>query len=94
MSIKSNDTKAIEIISKVIIEAVNKCISSAPFDKTFKGVVKDNLGNNYYNLDIQGNIYKVKCLFNLENNEIVNVVFPQNNPSNMFILPNNYNDAK
>lgn len=80
--------KAIQVLSKVIKDAVAYQIATAPFDITMQGIVKDKLENNYYNIEIHGNIYKIKSENDLSVNDFVNIMLPQNNSSNMFIIPN------
>lgn len=76
---------AIKALSQTIKRAVDTTILTAPFDVTLQGVVKQKLDNNYYNIEIDGNTYTIKSELFLNVNDFVNVLVPQNNPSNMLV---------
>lgn len=86
---------AVKTLSQSIKRAVDKIISTAPFDVTMQGIVKgitqeevEGVTRNktgYYDIEINGNIYSIKSDLHLKTNDFVNVVFPQNNASNMFV---------
>ena len=64
-------------------------LKKAPNDRTFQGKITNIDGTNLYSVSVNGRIYtNVKSLADtaLSVNDIVYVVFPQNNPNNMFIL--------
>ena len=87
LQVNVND-KAIQVISKAIRDTVAQQLATAPFDITLQGIVKDKLVNNFYNIEIQGNTYKIKSNLELNINQFVNVLVPQNNYTNMTILSN------
>lgn len=78
---------AIQTLSQSIKRAIEQYITMAHFDVTLQGRVKgatqDKTG--YYDIEIDGNTYSVKSELNLHTNDFVNVMSPQNNPSNMFV---------
>lgn len=84
----NDENKAVETLSKAMLMAMEHLLANAPFDRTERGQVKEKIETNKYIISIKGNEYTVKCNFDLSINEVVNVVFPQNKASNMFVLPN------
>lgn len=78
---------AVQTLSQNIKRAVDTLISRAPFDITLQGVVKSKLPNNRYTVEIEGKVYQITSDLFLNINDSVNIMIPQNNPSNMFIYP-------
>lgn len=76
---------AVKTLSQNIKRAVDLSLSTAHFDVTLQGVVKEKLENNYYNIEIDGKLYPIKSDLFLNVNDFVNVLLPQNNASNMLI---------
>ena len=75
-----------EILNAIDIMVEQK-IHSLQFDKTIKGVVVEVLEDNYYNIQIQGNIYKLKYTKEiLKKYSSVYVLIPNKNYKNIFIL--------
>lgn len=84
----TRNTEAIEALHAGIQYLVDKSIASAPFDKIKNGkIVGVNLDGTYKVL-VEGRVYNLPSLGSksLSINEIVKVVVPQNEYSNMFIL--------
>lgn len=83
----SKEENAYKQLLQGIQEYINECLSKAGYDKTYTAIVKE-VNQNGYTILLNGNIYsKVKtiggtCIVN----ESVEVLVPQNNFSNMFIL--------
>lgn len=82
---------SISDIKKEILNAIDimveQKIRNLQFDKTIKGVVVEVLEDNYYNIQIQGNIYRLK--YTKEKLKIyssVYVLIPNNDYKNMFVL--------
>lgn len=76
---------AVKTLSQNIKRAVDVSLSTAHFDITLQGRVKEKLDNNYYNIEIDGKEYPIKSELFLKVNDFVNVLLPQNNPSNMLV---------
>ena len=76
---------AVKTLSQNIKRAVDVSLSTDHFDITLQGRVKEKLDNNYYNIEIDGKEYPIKSELFLKVNDFVNVLLPQNNPSNMLV---------
>lgn len=63
------------------------------FDQTRAGRVIEKLDNNRYKVQIQGDTYTVKSNFNYEAGERVFVLFPCGNKTDLYLYPNNKNNA-
>jgi hypothetical protein len=83
--LKNND--AVETISQGIFLAVDKKITDAGFDKTLKGKITDVVSETVYEVTISGIKHTVKSTSVHRLNDIVNVIVPQNNYSEMIIIP-------
>lgn len=59
-----------------------------PFDQTKVGRVIGILNNNRYKVQIQGDTYTIKSMFNYNLNERVFVLFPCGNSTDLYIYPN------
>lgn len=81
--------RAIQIMSSKINDAIEKSIASSSFDRSIQGIVKTSLGGGYFEIEVKNKIYRVKTDFGLLINQVVTIIVPQNNPSNMYILPPN-----
>lgn len=86
MDIKKEILKAIEYV-------VDSKLRRASFDKTYTGVIVGVNGDGTYGVQINGVTYnKIKSVAeSISINDTVRVVYPQNNPNNMYILNNNAN---
>jgi membrane protein implicated in regulation of membrane protease activity len=85
MSGKTN-IEAIKIMVGSILNMIKT--TKLDYDKTYTGKVKTSLGNNTYVVEIKGSDYNLRCLneASLNVNDIVKVLSPQGNDTNMFIL--------
>lgn len=84
-----NKDALIELV-KGIIQAVDKKLKDAPYDKTVRGRVTDVLPRNRYKVSINGQIYTVKSKSQHTVHDIVNVMMPQNNTNEMFIIADGF----
>ena len=86
MDIKKEILKAIEYV-------VDSKLRRASFDKTYTGVIVGVNGDGTYGVQINGVIYNnIRSVAEaISINDTVRVVYPQNNPNNMYILNNNAN---
>lgn len=89
------DDKALEIISESIKKAVQHNIATAPFDKTTEGRIIASLGSGKYTVGINGTNYTVKAYGGAiyQINDVVRITIPQNDYSNMYILPSGGSDG-
>lgn len=70
-------------VQQVAQDAVDK----APYDRTFRGVIEEINGDGTCNVRINGRTYEnIPCNQSLEVDEVIDVLFPQNNPSLMKIV--------
>lgn len=70
-------------VQQVAQDAVDK----APYDRTFRGIIKQINNDGTCNLEINNRQYdNVKCPVGLQVNEVVDVLFPQNNASKMKVV--------
>ncbi|MGN1124577.1 MAG: hypothetical protein ACI4SM_00170 [Candidatus Gastranaerophilaceae bacterium] len=81
--------RAIQIMSSKINDAIEKSIASSSFDRSVQGIVKTNLGGGCFEIDVKNKTYRIKTDFGLLINQVVTIIIPQNNPSNMYVLPPN-----
>ena len=74
-------------IYKGMLYAIEQGVKEAPYDKTFIGFVSDvNLENNTYTVIIDGHEYDdVISMIRAYKNDIVVIMCPQNQLSQMFI---------
>lgn len=88
------ESKASDILTEVIIQACQKFIESAPFDKTLKAVVIDRVENNdhLYRVKMNGNQYTIPSSVTINKFPCsVWVIVPRGNKNNMFIVGTRYN---
>ena len=78
---------AIQTLSQNIKRAVEVSMSTAHFDITLQGIIKNKLPRNQYEVEIDGKLYPIHSDLFLQVNDVVYIMVPQNNPSNMFIYP-------
>lgn len=85
MSIEKN---AIDALIKTVSSYVDKALKDAKFDITTQGKVVEILDNGKYKVQIQGTVYTAPCFLDnvFKIDDIVKIMIPQNNWSNMFIL--------
>ena len=81
-------TGALDSILRSIKILVSTGIEKAPYDKTYNGLITQINSDGTYNVKVNGKIYVLKLYISrtLVVNQIVKVVFPQNNISNAYIL--------
>ena len=61
-------------------------VSNSPFDRTKKGRIVSYLGEKYYEIQLDGNIYKAYSpTFTYNTNDIVYVKIAENNYNNLII---------
>lgn len=84
-----DNNNAMSELVKGVDYLVRQSFNSAPFDRTFIGIIKGIQGDTY---TVQINDVEYKNIKSLQNGlsvyDIVKVVVPQNNMNNMFILGN------
>jgi len=82
------DDLAVKALSQNIKRAVDIALSTAHFDITLQGIITEVIENeNKYKVKINGAIYEIASDLFFKKNDVVQVMIPQNNPSNMFIYP-------
>lgn len=89
--IKQQILETIDILTDKKINNLNKNIdkkiNGLKFDKTVRGTINEILNDNYYNVNIFGEVYKLKYTKEeLRKGSFVYVLIPSNNYKNMFIL--------
>jgi hypothetical protein len=84
----SVENSVIKTLSKAIIEAVEKKISTASFDRTVSGRIVLRNEDNTYKVEYLKEIYTLKSnnskVFSV--NDVVWIMIPQNNFNNAFIM--------
>ena len=74
------------MLSNVIKDCVNETLKKCKFDKSYQGMVTADLGNNYYEIEINGVKYRLKCKSRkLAVGEPEWVTVPQGNWNALFI---------
>lgn len=80
------ENEAITVMVKEIIKAVKMMVNNAPFDRTKKGRIVSNLGDKYYEVQLDGQTYKAYShTFTYNENDIVYVKIAENNYNNLII---------
>jgi hypothetical protein len=79
-------------INDYICQAIDVFFKNTPlpFDQTKIGRIIDILNNNRYKVQIQGDIYIIKSMFNFDINERVFILFPCGNSTDLYIYPNKH----
>ncbi len=88
--VENQNIKAIEILSSAIQNMIDKKIENAPRDRTRSGMIVTVNDNGTYKVLVDGKEYdnvQAYGTLTMPENQIVKVVYPDNNPTNMFILP-------
>lgn len=80
----SNSSKAIDVLTKMIVEAAQNATENAPYDKTSFGVVKKKTTSGYL-VSAFGQDYDVSSTQKFELYERVAVTAPQGDFSNLLI---------
>ena len=82
----SVENEALTTLSKEIIKVIKLIIDNAKFDKTKKGVIVSHINGKYYQVQLDGQIYKAYSpSFSYEANDIVYVKIAENNYNNLII---------
>lgn len=80
------ENEAIKILTTEIIKTIKAILNRANFDRTKKGRVISYLGGKYYEVQLDGNIYKAYSpTFTYNVNDIVYVKIAENNYNNLII---------
>ena len=85
--ITKNNDDGMKALLKGASYAIGQAFKSAPYDKTYVGLVVDtNLTNNTYSVKIDGHVYEgVMSMIRTYVNHTVIIMCPQNQMSQMFI---------
>ena len=82
----SIEYEAITLMAKEFIKTIKTMIGKANFDRTRKGRIVNYLGDKYYEVQLDGNIYKAYSpTFTYNVNDIVYVKIAENNYNNLII---------
>ena len=82
----SVENEAIATLSKEIIKAIKAIINMASFDRTKKGRIVGHIEGKYYEVQLDGQIYKAYSpTFTYKENDIVYVKIAENNYNNLII---------
>jgi hypothetical protein len=82
----SINNEAIQVLAKEIAKTTKFMIKNANFDRTVKGRILSNLGDNYYQVQLNdGQIYKAMSFSTYNINEIVYIKIIENNYNNLII---------
>lgn len=80
------EEQAITIMVKEIVKTVKAIINKSSFDKTKKGRIVRHLDGKYYEVQLNGDIYKAYSpAFTYVENDIVYVKIAENNYNNLII---------
>lgn len=80
---------AYDNLKKGLFELIKSLIKDAPFDKTYKGRIKNNISDNKYKVIINGNEFTAKTIDvnkTYDDNNFVYILAPQNNLKDLLIL--------
>lgn len=87
--VENQNIKAIEVLSNAMQSMVDKKVDGIARDRTRIGIIKNINSNGTYNVLIDGREYDNIQAYgdgDIVLNEIVKIIYPDNNPTNMFIL--------
>lgn len=77
---------AIKIMVKEITKTIKTIVAGASFDKTKKGRIVSHISGKYYEVQLDGKIYKAYSpTFTCNENDIVYVKIAENNYKNLII---------
>ena len=80
------EEQAITIMVKEIVKTVKAIINKSSFDKTKKGRIVRHLDGKYYEVQLNGDIYKAYSpTFTYNENDIVYVKIAENNYNNLIL---------
>jgi len=86
----NQNLKAIEVMSGAMQTMVDKKLDGVARDRTRAGMIQNVNGDGTFGVVVDGKVYNnVPCYgySDMTSNDIVKVVYPDNNPTNMYILP-------
>lgn len=84
----ANESLALDAILRSIKILVMNGVDKAAYDKTYNGIITQINSDGTYDVKVNTKTYTLKLYITrtLAVNQIVKVVFPQNNSNNAFIL--------
>lgn len=82
----NDEMEAISVMAKEILKTIKVMIDKATFDRTRKCRVVNHIQGKYYNIQLDGNVYKAYSPYTVcEENDIVYVKIIENNYNNLLI---------
>ena len=80
------ENEAIKTLTKEIIKTIKMMVNNSSFDKTKKGRIVSHIEGKYYQVQLDGQIYKAYSpTFTYKENDIVYVKIAENNYNNLLI---------
>jgi membrane protein implicated in regulation of membrane protease activity len=80
------ENQAIETMVREIIKTIKTIVNGANFDRTKKGRIVSHIEGKYYEVQLDGQIYKAYSpTFTYKENDIVYVKIAENNYNNLLI---------
>ena len=80
------ENEAVTIMVKEIIKTIKAMIDKSSFDRTKKGRVISHIDGKYYQVQLDGQIYKAYSpTFTYKENDVVYVKIAENNYNNLII---------
>lgn len=80
------ENQAIKVMVKEMIKTIKMMVSDASFDRTKRCRIVSHIEGKYYEVQLDGNIYKAYSPTNVYNvNDIVYVKIAENNYNNLII---------
>lgn len=80
------ENEAIKTLTKEIIKTIKTMIDKSSFDRTKKGRIVSHIDGKYYQVQLDGQIYKAYSpTFTYKENDIVYVKIAENNYNNLLI---------
>ena len=80
------ENEAIKMMVKEIVKTIKMMVANSSFDRTKKGRIVSYLGEKYYEVQLDGNIYKAYSpTFTYNTNDIIYVKIAENNYNNLII---------
>ena len=80
-----SEQEIVDAILKSIADVAKKAVTSAPYDRTYRGFIK-SMSSGVYTVQIEGMDYQIKSSGTYAIGDTVYVLFVQNNPNNKLIL--------
>ena len=80
------DNEAIKTLTREIINTIKTVINNSSFDRTKKGRIVSHIEDMYYEVQLDGQVYKAYSpTFTYKENDIVYVKIAENNYNNLLI---------